>query len=291
VDYREKKSLMILFSTIQWILDSYFPHHIPYWLFSLWHPRSQQISTIKKTLKRKLQNREHLEEESFIKKVDDFILILDAHRYYLSVHTQSKLLREKVQEAMIVCLSFSERERKLYHDMVEKKGDISLYLKSLIQSAEIVRYRDYYRTQHSIYGRNINRFTDEEILLAARGGLINGKLLDRFGMCWVIRHNLFYIRKELESILKRKNKKGFLTEAVMEGYFIKMDGLIDSCNRGTMDLMATLQNTRYLLEAIVNGAGTLPGGEAQISQYQGLIDACYWVDECLVEAKGALEVI
>lgn len=204
---------------------------------------------------------------------------LDNIRFQATVHHQDNQTRSVIQNVILAYL---------FYDGDFAKKDKQAFLDDLAKAEAIEAYKNYYRKQRSIYGRFIERFSDEEITLAAKGGIINGKLVENMGLKKSIAHGLQYIRNELVKLQKQK-EAGFLKHEAINNYIEKLDYLLNPANEIYHDDKALLQNARYLLEDIINAAGIEENATAKYIIHQPLISSCYWVDEMFKVAKGQIE--
>jgi hypothetical protein len=283
---QQEKSLTLLCDILSTILLSYqATSWMPQWLFRRWHKRMHQV----RYLVAKIHAiKAEITADSYKEIENDLIKTLDRERFFFATHTQSHRLREKIQDAMLEVLFFQPDHVDAYKKFVLTEKNVEKFLKYLDQSESINAYKKHYRRQRAIYGRFIENFSEEEITLAAKGGMINGKLLQRYGVYELIAHGLHYIRNELKSIEKQKITAGYLSPQAIEGYVEKLDFLLHPANAIVEDEAALVQNARYLLEDIVNSAGVETNAKARNKIHQDLINACYWVDEMFLVAKGKL---
>lgn len=286
---KQKQTFSILCETVLIILKSYqHQGHLPDWVLHFFHPRLKEVSSIKN----KITAIKNLDESHKKLKVleDDLIKSLDKDRYFISVHTKSKRLRNKIQDAMVAVLFLSKEDEQAYKKYVIDDKNVDAYLNYLEQDEALEVYKAHYKTQRAIYGRFIGRLSDEEIVLAAKGGMINGKLTDRFDVKWMIAHGLHYIRTELLELKKEKIEEGFLRSEAIVGYLEKLDFLLHPANELQNDEGALVQNARYLLEDIMNAAGVQKNAIPRHKSHHALIKGCYWVDEMFKVVKGQFDV-
>ena len=170
------------------------------------------------------------------------------------------------------------------------KADQKSYFSHFENSQKLQSYKDYFANKHAIYGMPAGKLGDTEIILAAKEGMVNGELIDHFGIRNFIERGLIHVKHELEALQREKVEKGFLTLASIGGYIHKLDLLIAECHDSHANLDDVLQNSRYVLEAIINTAGVNPLGPAKFPEHAVLITCCYWVDEFFQQAKVALEI-
>jgi hypothetical protein len=229
----------------------------------------------------------------------NLINMLDGYRYYYSVQSNNAYLLEKILNAMIAALFFNEAHVAAYKSLVLEERAIPLYLQELLQGELFAIYEQYYKKQHSILGRRIERLKISDIELVAKQGMINGKLFELLGEKGLITHGLTYIQKELQAILNKNHFVGFLTKEHLDGYLDKIQLLISHYHPPSFlsppippmqPAEETLvQNARYLLENITYACGVTSEDQARYPEHQNLIKACFWVDEMFKGIKGELE--
>ena len=172
----QKQDFIILCEILELIIDSYQQKSfIPVWLLQLFHPRFKQANYIKHKIA--VIREEVVVSQAVSSATDQLIKMLDEARYFLSVHTTSKRLRAKVQDALLEVLFFEHEHAVKYKEMVVSNNKPNEFLTYLERRDEITTYENYYKKQHAVYGRFINRMNGEEITLAAKAGMISGCLL------------------------------------------------------------------------------------------------------------------
>lgn len=274
----DEKEFQYLKEIIELILDTYSQHpYIPMRLYQFWHPRVKQVNAIKNQVQQ-MGEREEL------------IDMLDQQRYFMAVHTNSRRLRGKVQDALLEIFLFEADHIKKYEELVKKEKKVDAFLQFIEQDEEINRYKAYFKKQRAVYGRFIERLSDEEITLAAKGGIINGLLIERWGVKKTLQYGFHYIRQELTELKKNKVEAGFLDLKVIEGYLEKMDFLLHPANEIYHDNAALVQNSRYLLDDLLNSAVVMEDAKAHYPEHQFLINACYWLDELFLVVKSKVDV-
>jgi len=297
----------ILCDIVILFLDSYQPrlsrlYFFPAWLCGRWHPRFKQVNYLKQritNIKTSMASAESGESiEDLETREDALITLLDSERYMLSVHTHSHALRLTVQDALLEVLFFEPAHIRQYQKKVLEAGDVAGFLYFLDRTEAIEKYKQYYKKQHAIHGRYIHRFSDAEILLAAKGSMINGQLIERYGIKKMISHGLGYIRRELKSLMLMQSKTSpsvpsvktsYLVNEAIHGYLEKLDFLLHPANEIQQDEVALIQNARYLLEDIINAVGVDESAKARHFSHQALVTACYWVDDIFKVARGRVD--
>jgi hypothetical protein len=206
------------------------------------------------------------------------------------VHTTSKKLREKVIEALLACLIFNETDIKHYHSQIEKKLDLTAYMKIFISDQELTKYRNYFASKHQIYGVSAKDYSKDDLELIAKTAMVNGKLIEKFSLKLLIRRALNYVKQEINELIKNHVEVGFLNYEVMQGHLKHIELLQQHCKEPDFVLTTLVHDTRYLLETIINSAGVLPLGPARYPEHIYLITCCYWVDEFMVQAQAGEEI-
>lgn len=287
----EQKQLRTLTQTVHMILDTYGQSGMmPEWLFRWLHPRGQQVKLLKQSLLGLAKSISHT--TSFIDVQNELIHLLDNKRYFYSVHTVSHRLRTLVQEAMLACIIFTHEDVKLYHEMIEQQQDISGYLGHFKNQKALQEYRDYFANRHSIYGVDASEISADELTMYARGALINGMLIQRFGLRQVLQTNMKRIKIELQTLIRKRIEKGYLTLTKTESYIDKINLLLHHIKTDNTEFneASLVQQARYIVENITSTAGVKQLGPALYLEHAKLITACYWVDETLMQARARVDV-
>jgi hypothetical protein len=266
--------------------------YLPEWLFSFWQKEASNIDNLKEEIHGIIAELEKHPEEVESLKVK-LIERLDLERYDVTVHLQDERLRSRIQDAMVAALFFSQVDVQKYNEYVVAEQESEKFITHLYQIEELISYKEYLKKQQSIYGRFAKNFTDNEITLAAKGYMINGKLLEHYGFVKFIQHGFFYVKKELKALQISRIEKGYLNEERINSYMEKISFLLHPANELHEDKEAFVKYARNLLEDIINTAGIKEGGkESEICLYQeheAIIHGCYWVDEMFKTASASLE--
>lgn len=283
----QQRTFEIICTTTQLFITSYDKDRWqPNWLFHLWHKRARQVAMIDKAIQ---MLKESANPNDKLKHVlNELIQILVDNYYYLFTHTESKRLREKVQDAILMSLTFTENDIAIYEEFNQKKN-LADYLQHFQKKQELQNYRNYFADKHAIYGVPAYQLSETELTQIAKAGLINGKLVERFGVIKITAGSLHIVKKELQELIDKKIEAGFLTLESAKSYSHKIDLLLAECADPQVDETSLLQNSRYVLENIINAAGILPLGPAKYREHAVLITACYWVDEFLQQAQAEVE--
>lgn len=287
----EQKHLRILTQTIRMILDTYEQSGMmPNWLFRWLHPRGQQVKLLEQSLLSLAKSTTHT--TTFTEVQNELIFILDNKRYFYSVHTISHRLRSLVQEAMLASLIFTKDDVKLYQEKIEQQQDIMGYLQHFQNQQTLQQYRDYFAKRHSVYGIDAAEISADELTMYARGALINGMLIDRFGLHQVLQNNMKRVKIELQSLIRKRIEKGYLTLTKTESYIDKINLLLEyiAANKSEFDEAALVQQARYIVENVTSTAGVKQLGPALYLEHAKLITACYWVDEILLQARAKVDI-
>lgn len=289
MDSIQQREFEVMCNTAQLFLTSYYRRRfMPLWLFQMWHPRGKQVSHINKTIQTlKLSAKAN---SNFMQLSGDLIRTLVNHYYFLCVHTVSQRLREKVQDALLATLNFTEKDVAVYHDLIEKKNDLDAYLNYFQHSQQLQAYRDYFAKKHAVFGVDASQLSERELMMAAKSGLINGKILHRFNFKQFLIRCLIRVKNELQTLINDRIEIGFLNFESIKSYMHKIDLVLQKCQDPEIDDNEILKDSRSILENIINTAGVLPLGPARHPEHAVLIASCYWVDEFLQQARAHLEV-
>ena len=285
----ELRKFEIICTTAQLFITSYYKERwLPTGLFHLWHKRGRQAALIDQAIQRLKVS---VNPNNNLKEVlNELIHLLVKNYYFLFTHTMSKRLREKVQDAILSFLTFDETDIAIYEDLIKQKSNVAVYLDHFQKKQELQTYENYFANKHAIYGVPAYQLGKNELTQMAKAGLINGKLLERFGVIKITIGGLNFIKKELQELIDNKIEAGFLTIESAKSYCHKIALLFAECEATQIDETSLLQNSRYLLENVINAAGVLPLGPAQHREHAVLITACYWVDEFLQQAQVEVEL-
>jgi len=271
------------------IIKSYEHHPLwPDWIYQLFRKRLKQENILYNkisSLKSSVTDHSNIPELT-----QKLILLLDEFRYFIATHTTSTRLRNKIQDALLTVLTSSQELLARYQNLVVEQHKDDEFLKSLEQRSELQVYKTYYKKQRSVFGRYIERFSDEEITTAAKACMINGKLAQMRGLTKNIEIGFRYVRNELKNLEKKHLERGFLSLQAMAGYLEKMNFLLHPANEIQRDDAAFLQNARYILEDIINACGVRDNAQAAHHEHQTLVNSCYWVDELFQASKSSLDV-
>ncbi|MGE3920867.1 MAG: hypothetical protein AB7F64_08030 [Gammaproteobacteria bacterium] len=286
----EQQQFSIMCDTAILFINQYVkPDWMPHWIFKMFHKRDKQVVMLDKAIDALKQS--NLTSRSLDEKVNELIYLLFNHYYHLFVRTISHRLRGDVQDALLACLNFSANDVKRYHDMVEEKQDSSAYLAYFKKHHDLEEYRKYFAEKHAVYGISSKYLSKSELDMAAKMGVIQGKLVKRFGMRPMISRTLKLVKNELSDLLNKKVEKGYLNVESIKSYIHKIDLLLANCeDQVNVDDSTILQQARYIIENIVNTAGILPLGPAKYHEHAILIASCYWIDEFLQQLHAEIEI-
>jgi hypothetical protein len=284
----QEEEFVALCDTIAIIIDNYQVRgRSPAWLWRFWEPRGPQIRYIQRTiasLKASITP-----DADFNDLRDELIRQLDSHRYYLAVRAASKQLRFIMQDTLIAALCFTPADVALYNRLLAKQVALKDYVAHFQRPEELLRYYDYFSKRHAVFGIAPALLGEQGLMLSAKAGLVDGKLVEHFGIRKMIALNMQRLNHELADLLEDKIERGFLTQEKIEGYMHKIHLVLDNCESATSEFNdeTLVQHARYLLESIINTAGLTVLGTAQYPEHAVLITACYWIDEVFLQARGA----
>lgn len=259
--------------------------YIPQWFFRLWQGENNQDSQVRQQIEQLKAQAEKGEDLNRLSQ--QLIKYLDRQRYLATIHLQNAEFRSQVQDALLAILLFTPRDVERYQQLVLVEQHPEAFIDYLAKSEELQQYKTYFLKKHAIHGRFIESLSDDEITLAAKGGLINSHLFHRWGTRQLMTHALLFIKRELSLLLGHEQQQGFLTQETIIGYMEKLDFLLHPANELQKEEAALVNNARYILEDIINAAGIDNQGQIKYSSHESLVKGCYWVDEMLLVAKAA----
>ncbi|MEM1243268.1 MAG: hypothetical protein AAGG80_00435 [Pseudomonadota bacterium] len=281
----ENQDIKVIFATLQLIMD----HHIN--SVNWWQRLFRQSKAEKQHVKKIYNMIVAMQPKALVmnnknKVYDSLLDLFDEARYIATTHFFDNVLRENFQDSLIFLLFYREKRRQQFTDYIEKFNDSKTYLAVLKEPKAYQEYVEHLRKQLTVYGRKQENLTDEEVRLAARGAVINGKWLEHFGLKSTIEHGLSFVKKELQGLINQRVFIGFFNQASMQDYIEKIDAIKQ---QKELDNVGYVQYARYLIEAILNAAGTLEG-QARHLEHKSLVFGCYWIDELFLEAKSRFDV-
>lgn len=288
---QKKQNYKILLKVILLVLEeSKKSDYLPEWLYNFWHTDSSNISGLKEDIQSLF-----VELEKTDNRIEDFeiklIERLDLERYVAAVHLADEDMRSRIQDAMFAALFFSTTDIDKYHEYVLAEQKPLKFIHHINRKEEFEIYKSYLLQHQSVYGRFIKNFTEEEIDLAAKGHMINGKLLEHYGLEKFLKHGFAYIKKELKALQINKIEQGYLNAERINSYMEKIAFLLHPANELHQNPEALVKNARYILEDIINTAGLKAAGIPIYSEHKTIILGCYWVDEMFKVASASVQNI
>lgn len=285
MDKTALKKFEAISETARLIIHSYYQQSfVPWRLFRYWHPRGKQAAHLEHAIQSIQNSANPKVPYDFL--LNELIHLLFNHYYFFYVHTTSHRLRDKTQDALFTTLIFSDEDLTVYQEMIVKKQDVSEYLEYFEKKPVLKNFQQHFAKRRAIYGVDPDLLTSEELAVATKNAVINGKLLDRFGVLSLVKKCLLKIKQELQLLLNKKIEVGYLDKDKIISYEEKLQMLIDSKTKDDEDQELLLQQASYILENIINTAGVLPLGPAKYKEHAVLITACYLVNEILIQARG-----
>lgn len=288
----EQKKLEILCNTIAWVIEGYFEQNFFKKLFNkFFYAHSGMASHIRDSILKISYfepNRYTLEEAR-----SELVRLLDYYRYYLATHVVSRRLRFLVQDAILITLNYSEKLIEVYqrYQVEQRVENIPTYIGALKLDEELNAYKKHYRASRSVFGFLTEKIDEIDLTIAAKAALINGKLVEFWGVEKLMTINLMRIKSELQRLARQHCFLNYLDKEHIESFASKITTILNYLKYPSVDfpLDALLQQSRYLLENIINAGGLDEQGRPQHYQHEVLIQSCYWVDEVFKAARGKVE--
>ncbi len=285
----EHQNFHIICKAISLILrETRRPKYLPKWLYNYWQPEANAVFQLKDTIKEIEENID--QSDGLSQQKIKLIKVLDQERYFARVHLNDNKLFGLIQDAMVLVLFFSKEDVYQYNEFVLAKHTPEKFIEYLNTKEAIGMYKEYLKKQQAFYGRFIQNFTDEEITIAAKTQMINGKLLDILHLEEFLKYGFHYVIQELKALSMNHIEKGFLNQERINSYTNKISLIMHPANELQLDPAALIKNSRYILEDIINAAG-VTAGVANHPEHQAIINGCYWIDEMFKSAAGGEEFI
>lgn len=278
-----------LFGAVYLVLSEVPKHrYLPEWLYSFWQSEGYSVVSLIDAIK--LIEKELPSETNLSILEERLIKLLDQERYLSAVHLKDEKRLNRIQDAMVTALFFSQEDIKMYDKLILIEQEPEKFIEYLNRRPEIATYEEYLKKQQSVFGRFIQNFTEEEISNAAKAQMINGKLLDDFELEKFLTHGFYYVKQELKALSIHKIEKGFLNQERIDSYLEKISFLLHPANELQQNTAELIKQARYLLEDIINTAGLKEHGVPNYPEHEALINGCYWVDEMFKTAVGENEL-
>lgn len=288
---QDQENFQTLCKAIQIIIrETHKPRYLPDWLYAFWQPEVPLVLHLKDEIEQLIEGSRLGTDLTTLEL--KLVKLLDKERYLVTVHLMDLKLRSRMQDALITALFFSVEDVQRYNEYVLAEQNPGKFIEYASFPKELDKYKDYLKKQHAVHGRFIKNFTEEELTLAAKEEIINGKLLDYFKLTEFLKHGFHYIIQELKALEINKIEKGYLTIERMNSYLEKISLTLHPAHELQLDPANLVKNARYILEDIINAAGiSEPADQPLYPEHAALIKACYFVDEMFKVASSFVDIV